>query len=163
MRRANLIGVKQWLLIAILFFPLRAIAEQAVRPSYVPPPPAGMTSAGISTGSVVQMVLSLLLVLGAVVLVAWLLKRVNLPQHAAGNLMQIKASVAVGQRERIVLMEVNDTWLVIGVAPGQVSALHTMPKVEMAAISPADMQHSSDVQNKFQGWLKEILEKRNAR
>ncbi len=158
MRRANLIEVKQWLFFAMVFPPLQAMAEQAVRPSYAPPPPVG-----ISAGSMVQMVLSLLLVLGAVVLVAWLLKRVNLPQHAAGNLMQIKASVAVGQRERIVLMEVNDTWLVIGVAPGQVSALHTMPKAEMAAMLPADTQHSSTEQNKFQGWLKEILEKRNAR
>ena len=149
--------------IAILFLPLQAMAEQAVRPSYVPPPPVG-----VSTGSMVQMVLSLLLVLGAVVLVAWLLKRVNLPQHAAGNLMQIKASVAVGQRERIVLMEVNDTWLVIGVAPGQVSALHTMPKAEVAEMMHVNAQHSSAQhsftgQSKFQGWLKEILEKRNAR
>ena len=31
------------------------------------------------------------------------------------------------QRERVVVVEVADQWIVVGVAPGSVSALHTMP------------------------------------
>jgi flagellar protein FliO/FliZ len=33
----------------------------------------------------------------------------------------------VGQRERVVVVEIGDDWLVLGVAAGQVRALHTLP------------------------------------
>jgi flagellar protein FliO/FliZ len=140
-------------LVAASFSPL-ALAADATRPAFVPPPTAAM-----SAGSVLQVVLSLLLVLAAVVVVGWILKRINLPQQGAGNALKIVSGVAVGQRERIVLVEVNDTWLVVGVAPGQVNALHTMPK---GAISSTTAPATAD-DGKFQAWLKQMMEKRNAR
>lgn len=139
-------------LIAVLYMPLFAAAQTA-RPAYTPP------AAAVSSGSVLQVIFSLLLVLGAVVLVAWLLKRINLPQHGAGSLLKVISGVAVGQRERIVLVEVNDTWLVVGVAPGQVRALHTMPKADLP-IPLVETPPGMD--GKFQGWLKQMMEKRNA-
>lgn len=105
-----------------------------------------------------QVILSLLLVLAAIVLVAWLLKRINLPQNSAGSALKVVSGVAVGQRERIVLVEVNDTWLVVGVAPGQVTALHTMPK----NVLPITDAPAPDADNKFKNWLKVVMEKRNA-
>ncbi|MEO6422948.1 MAG: hypothetical protein ABIO31_09555, partial [Candidatus Nitrotoga sp.] len=80
-------------LIASLYTPMLATA-QSTRPAYTPPPPVAMSS-----GSILQVIFSLLLVLAAVVLVAWILKRINLPQHAAGNLIKVQAAIAVGQRE----------------------------------------------------------------
>lgn len=139
--------------IACLYTPLLATAQNT-RPAYTPPPPVTMSSS-----SILQVIFSLLLVLAAVVLVAWILKRINLPQHAAGNLIKVQASVAVGQRERIVLVEVNDTWLVVGVAPGQVRTLHSMPKAEFPA-SLVSMDNNAN--GKFQTWLKQMTEKRNA-
>ena len=139
-------------LITILCVPLLATA-QATRPPYTPPPEA------LSTGSILQVIFSLLLVLAAVVLVAWILKRINLPQHGAGNLLKVISGVAIGQRERIVLVEVKDTWLVIGVAPGQVRTLHTMPKAELPS-SPGETP--PETAGKFQAWLKIMMEKRNA-
>jgi flagellar protein FliO/FliZ len=139
--------------LAAIFSPL-VLAADATRPAYVPPP-----AAAVSTGSVLQVILSLLLVLATVVVVGWLLKRINLPQQGAGNALKVISGVAVGQRERIVLVEVNDTWLVVGVAPGQVSALHTMPKGTLPTASNATL----GTDNKFQDWLKQMLEKRNGR
>lgn len=139
-------------LIAALCAPLFAVAQTA-RPVYTPPPPP------VSSGSILQVIFSLLLVLGAVVLVAWLLKRISLPQHGAGNLLKVVSGVAVGQRERIVLVEVNDTWLVVGVAPGQVRTLHTMPKADLPI---PDMATPAGMDGKFQGWLRQMMEKRNA-
>jgi flagellar protein FliO/FliZ len=140
-------------LAAASFSPL-VLAVDAARPAYVPPP-----AAGVSSGSVLQVILSLLLVLAAVVLVGWLLKRINLPQQGAGNALKVISGIAVGQRERVVLVEVNDTWLVIGVAPGQVNALHTMPKGAL----PSAAQIATGDDNKFQVWLKQMMEKRNVR
>lgn len=133
--------------------PSLAFAADPVRPAYTPPP-----ASAVSTGGVFQVILSLLLVLGAIVLVAWILKRINLPQNAAGSALKVISGVAVGQRERVVLVEVNDTWLVVGVAPGQVTSLHTMPK---SVLPPTDST-SPDADNKFKHWLKAVMEKRNA-
>lgn len=140
------------LIITALYSPLFAYAETA-KPAYTPPPPAAMSS-----GSVMQIIFSLILVLGAVALVAWLMKRINLPQHGVASLLKVIGGVAVGQRERIVLVEVNDTWLVVGVAPGQVRTLHTMPK----GILPSTTADASSPDGKFQMWLKQMVEKRNA-
>jgi flagellar protein FliO/FliZ len=144
---------KRLLFITAIFSPLAAYAETA-RPAYIPPPPP----AAVSSGSVMQIIFSLILVLGAVALVAWIMKRINLPQHGAASLLKVISGVAVGQRERIVLVEVNDTWLVVGIAPGQVRTLHTMPKGTI----PAGNNLTATSDGKFQGWLKQMVEKRNA-
>jgi flagellar protein FliO/FliZ len=131
-----------------------AHAADAARNAYVPPPPP----AGVSSGSVVQVIVSLLLVLAAVMAVAWFLKRINHPTQSGLSALKVISGIAVGQRERIVLVEVNDTWLVVGVAPGQVSALHTMPKGSI----PAGTSTSGVVpERSFQSWLKQHMEKRN--
>lgn len=139
------------LAVIAMFSPL-ARAADAARAPYIPPP------APVTAGSLVQVVVSLLLVLAAVLVVAWLLKRINLPQHSQGNPLKVIASVAVGQRERIVLVEVNDTWLVAGVAAGQVSALHTMPKGSLPATAT---QGGAVAARSFQSWLQQKMEKRN--
>ena len=130
-----------------------ALAVDPARPVPIPPP-----ATAVSSGSIVQVIFSLLFVLAAIVFVAWILKRINLPQNVAGSALKVISGVAVGQRERIVLVEVNDTWLVVGVAPGQVTALHTMPK---NVLPPQDIP-TPELDNKFKNWLKVVMEKRNA-
>jgi flagellar protein FliO/FliZ len=132
--------------------PLLTHAVDAVRPAFTPPP-----AATVSSGSVLQVILSLLLVLTAVAVVAWVLKRINLPPQNSANALKIISSIAVGQRERVVLMEINDTWLIVGVAPGQVNALHTMPKEAL----PSTSKNESGDNNKFHAWLKQVMEKRD--
>ena len=136
-----------------LYWSPAVYAADPVRPAFTPPP-----ASAVSSGSIMQVIFSLVLVLGAIVLVAWILKRINLPQNVAGSALKVVSGVAVGQRERIVLVEVNDTWLVVGVAPGQVTALHTMPK----NVLPATASAIPEVDNKFKNWLKVVMEKRNA-
>lgn len=101
-----------------------ALAAELARPAYPPPPPA------VSSGGIMQIIFSLLLVLAVIVLVAWLLKRVNVAQQGAGQQLKVLGGVSIGQRERIVLVEVKDTWLVVGVGPGQIRTLHTLQKIE---------------------------------
>lgn len=133
----------------LLAVPVLATAELA-RPAFTPPPPA------ISSGNIVQIIFSLLLVLAAIVLVAWLLKRLNATKLGAGNQLKVLGGVAIGQRERIVLVEVSDTWLVVGVGPGQIRTLHTLQKQELPdAANPASGYTSSD--NKFANLLTNLL------
>ena len=99
-----------------------AYAAEGTRPAYAPTPPT------VSTGNIIQIIFSLLLVLAAIVLVAWLLKRMNVAQQGSENLLRVLGSVSIGQRERAVLVEIKNTWLVVGVGPGQVRTLHTLEK-----------------------------------
>jgi flagellar protein FliO/FliZ len=138
-------------LIVILYGPFEAAAQTVPRPAFTPPPPV------VSTGSVLQVIFSLVLVLALVAVVAWLLKRINLPQQGAGAL-KVVSGIAVGQRERIVLVEIKDTWLVVGVAPGQVRTLHTLPKSDL----PPPAGAATEAGSTFQAWLKQVMEKRNA-
>jgi len=129
-----------------------AMAAEVPRAAYSAPP------ATVSSGSVLQIIFSLLLVLAAIVLVAWLLKRMNVAQNSNGNLLKVLGGVAVGQRERVVLVEIEDTWLVVGVGPGQIRTLHTLPKSNLPT------EHNPGVQQEvsFNTWLKRFVEKRNA-
>jgi flagellar protein FliO/FliZ len=146
---ANLLAASAW-----------ATAAEGTRPVYTPPPSA------VGSGSIVQIIFSLLMVLAAIVLVAWLLKRMNVAQQGSGNLLRILGSVAIGQRERIVLVEVKDTWLVVGVGPGQVRTLHTLQKQEFQS-PESPTPGSLPSENKFARILSSVLHqpagrKRNA-
>lgn len=148
-----MLAQSRYLAVAILLAasqPLFA-AEGTARPAYTPPPPP------VSSGSIVQIIFSLLLVLAAIVLVAWLLRRMNVAQQGTGSFLKVLGGVAIGQRERVVLVEVNDTWLVVGVGPGQIRTLHTLPKSELK-ISASQTEPA----NNFNVWLKKFVEKRNA-
>lgn len=80
-----------------------------------------------SGAGVAGMVFSLVLILGLFVLAAWLLKR-YLPQVGKTGPVKLIGTTMVGPRERVVVVEVEDTWLVLGVGGGQVRTLHTLPR-----------------------------------
>jgi len=137
----------------LLAAPAFAFAVEGTRPAYIPPPPA------VSSGSIVQIIFSLLLVLAAIVLVAWLLKRMNVAQQGQGNLLKVLGGTSIGQRERIVLVEVKDTWLVVGVGPGQIRTLHTIPKPEESNPDPQSLE-TQPAEGKFANLLSSIINHR---
>jgi flagellar protein FliO/FliZ len=125
--------------------PGAALAQSA--PAALPDPGA----------SLLQVFLGLGVVIAAIVGGLWVLKRLSAPHGAAAGALRVIAGTSVGPRERVVLLEVEDTWLVVGVAPGQVNALHQMPKGTLAAV-PAGPAGKD-----FGAWLKQVMERKNAR
>ncbi len=103
-----------------------AVAAAAVTPTATPPT-AAVVEPSFSAG-LVQTLFGLIIVLALIWGAAWLLRRLNVGAPSASSAIRIVASQAVGQRERVVLVEIAEHWLVLGVAPGQVSALSTLPK-----------------------------------
>lgn len=116
------------------------------------------SSAPALASSVVQMVLGLALVFALILGSLWLLKRLSVHDRARGGLLHVVAGVAVGPRERVVLVEIGDTWLVLGVAPGQVCTLHQLPRIEAVPLTEGK---SAPVQS-FRGWLDRTLERKYA-
>jgi flagellar protein FliO/FliZ len=108
-------------------------------------------------GSIVQLILALAVVLALLFASLWLLKRISAPRGDAAGLMRVVAGTAVGARERVVVVEVGTTWLVLGVAPGRVSALAEIPR---ASLPPeGEPPQAKD----FAGRLRQLLDRRNAR
>ncbi|MDA8415825.1 MAG: flagellar biosynthetic protein FliO [Betaproteobacteria bacterium] len=86
----------------------------------------------LTWSSGLQVVLSLGFVLALMAGVGWFLKRYSWygKPRSGDPLLRIVGSVAVGQRERVVVVELENTWVMVGVAPGQVESLHVQPKPE---------------------------------
>lgn len=107
----------RFLIILVLTVPFYVQAETP-QPGYMPPPSI------VSTEGMLKMVAGLLLVLTMIGAIAWALKRYAFHPTAAAGAIKIIASAGVGQRERIVLVEIENTRLVLGVAPGRVNTLY---------------------------------------
>ncbi|MGM0614016.1 MAG: flagellar biosynthetic protein FliO [Pseudomonadota bacterium] len=70
---------------------------------------------------------ALALVVAIILICAALLKRWGNRHVRQGARLQVVGSTAVGNRERVVVVEIEGTWLVLGVGNGQISKLHEMP------------------------------------
>lgn len=76
-----------------------------------------------------QTTLGLLFVLALLMALAWVLKRSGFTAGARNNqFYKILAVNSLGPKEKIALLEVGDTWLLVGMTPGSINTLHSMPK-----------------------------------
>ena len=127
------------------------------------PPGAPMTMAPTaSTGSLLQTIFALMFVLALLIGLAWAMKRYG-PKALGGNSkMRVVSSLNLGGRERIVLIEVADQWIVVGASPGRINALATLPRQEGDLPQLSNAQHGPAAAN-FSEWLKQTIEKRNGK
>ena len=88
----------------------------------------------VGAASVLQVLTGLALVLVLVVGTAWLLRRMGRVPGLSNQSIRTIGALAVGTRERVVLLEVGATWILVGVAPGHVRSLATLPKGEVADV-----------------------------
>jgi flagellar protein FliO/FliZ len=81
-----------------------------------------------TTTSVATVLISLVLILGGFALVAWLARRYLPGLGGSQGAVKVVGATMVGPRERVVVIEVEDARLVLGVGGGQVRLLHTLPR-----------------------------------
>lgn len=112
---------------------------------------------GIPASTYLQATLALLLILGLLFATAWLARKLSGGKGFGQGGMKIIGGVALGPRERIVLVEVGDSWLVIGVVPGQIRTLHQLPKGSYIDLE----QTVGATEAPFAQWLKSIKERQN--
>jgi flagellar protein FliO/FliZ len=109
-----------------------SFAASAVLPTVPTPAPAPAPSFAVA--GLVQAGLGLAVVIGLIFLFAWVARRLGLQSSGNSRVLKVVSSAMVGQRERVVVVEVGDAWLVLGVAAGQVNTLHTMPAGKTADV-----------------------------
>lgn len=103
----------------------------------------------------VQMLLGLMLIVALLFGGAYLLRKLNGGRSFGhSGPLKIVGGLMISARERIVLIEVGNEWIVVGVVPGQIKTLHTLPKGELPTEDTGDKP--------FVHWLKQMTERNNA-
>lgn len=112
-------------------FPVRpAIAAHAGAP-------APVHAATSDAGSIGGAVFSLLLVIGLILGLGWLARRMPGMQRGGGNAqLKVVASIALGPRDRAMVVDVGGTQLLLGVGTGGIRTLHTLEHPLAVAESP---------------------------
>ncbi|SFB48292.1 flagellar protein FliO/FliZ [Pseudomonas sp. NFIX10] len=114
--------------------PLSVLAAEPVATAAVAP----AAGSGVA-GQLAQLVLGLLLVLGLIFFLAWLLRRVQQAGPAGkGQVIDIVGSRALGPRDRLVLVQVGNEQILLGLSPGTITALHVLKEpVQVPSTEPA--------------------------
>lgn len=98
------------------------------------------------------LVVIILLILAA----AWLAKRFGMGVKGAGNRgLKVSAATSLGPRERVVIVDVEDARLVLGVTSAQITLLHTLPP----APTPPESGETKVAASDFQSLMKSILKR----
>lgn len=71
---------------------------------------------------------SMLIVIGTVVALGWLYSRLRFNGGGSGSVINIVASRGLGPKERLLLVEVGDKQLLVGMTAASVQTLHTFDR-----------------------------------
>jgi flagellar protein FliO/FliZ len=122
-----------------------ALGAQAALPT-VRTPVAAEAAPAVGASGMLQAGFGMLVVIGLIFGCAWLARRFGLQRFGGGQLVKVLSSAMVGQRERVVVVEVGGNWLVLGVTANQVNTLHTLPAQSMPhAPAAGDAQARSPI------------------
>ena len=115
-----------------------------------------MSHSDTGTG-IIQVTFGLFVVLLIIAAAAWFARRFGHFQSTAGGTMRIVGGLHLGTRERLVVVQVGEEQLLLGVAPGRVSTLHVLPKPLTSTEPPA--QQSQPIPGAFLNKLNAVLKK----
>ncbi len=106
--------------------------------------------------------MSLLLVLGVVFAAAWVMRRLRGFGKFGNGALQVVTEIAVGTKERVVLVQVGKQQLLLGVAPGRVNTLHVLdepvtPQSSNTPVTPAPDGSAPPHATDFKSILKRSL------
>lgn len=93
--------------------------------------------------SLVPMVVALAFVLALIPLAMWLLKRLGGAQAAGAAGLRVVAQLPLGPRERIVVVEAGERWLLLGVTAASINRVGTLPKGDASALAGSTSSFAS--------------------
>ena len=129
-----------------LALPLSALAAEPVAQVAAAP------AVGSVGGQLTQLVLGLLLVIGLIFVLAWLMRRVQRIGPGNGQVIELVGSRALGPRDRLVLVQVGEEQILLGITPGRITPLHVLK-------TPVDAVKTEAATPEFAQRLMELLGK----
>ena len=103
-------------------------------------------------GQLTQLVLGLLLVVGLIFVLAWLMRRVQQVGPGNAQVIEMIGSRALGPRDRLVLVQVGEEQILLGLTPGRITPLHVLK-------TPVNVDQSQPATPEFAQRLMELLGK----
>lgn len=139
---------------------LFAFGEEATAPVSNPAIVHASSTPSLITGSagaqLMQLLFGLVLVVGLIFLLAWLVRRVQQVGPRANQAIRLVSSQALGPRDRLVLVQVGEEQILLGLTPGRITPLHVLRQ-------PVHAADSQPAQPEFAQRLLELLNKDKGR
>jgi len=113
-----------------------------------------------------QIIMSLIFILLLIFVSAWLLKRFGKINGLASDNMQVLANMAIGQRERILLLQVGEEQLLIGVTASRINLLHELKipiDIEQSAGNSLNQSLTEGLTESFAGKLQAAMDSRRTK
>lgn len=107
--------MSRWVVGLLWALPLGAFAAEPVALAAAP------AVGGNVAGQLTQLVLGLLLVVGLIFVLAWLLRRVQRIGPGNAQVIELVGSRALGARDRLVLVQVGEEQILLGLTPGRIT------------------------------------------
>lgn len=114
--------------------------------------PASQRAELSQSGAVLGVVATLLGIVALIVVLAWLAKRMGGLRMMGVKDMQVISAMPVGAREKVAVIDVKGTQLLIGITPHHISHLHTF---DAPVLDHAKAGKDSDFANKLQSILQQ--------
>lgn len=107
------------------------------------------------SAALAQIAYGLIAVLALMFVAAWLFKKIG--PNVTGNKIPVKVvgGTSLGNRERVMVIEIADQWIVVGVTSTQINTLATMQKQETTQIEQDDAANP----HQFATWLRKKIDK----
>lgn len=132
----------------LLAMPLSVLAAEPAAQAVAP-----QANAALSTGmggQILQLLFGLLLVVGLIFALAWLMRRVQRGVPGNAQVIELVGSRAIGPRDRLVLVQVGNEQILLGVTPGRITPLHVLNE-------PVQVPESKPVNSEFAQRLMDLM------
>ena len=134
----------RWLLLAIGWLPATLLAQSENQ--------AGTALEPMSSPYLLKLSAGLILIVVLIFLLAWLVRKFNLNQGSHSGLIKIIAGLSIGTRDRIVLLQVGEEQILVGLTPGKIEKLHTLSQpLEVPGEQPAVSASFASKLNRLMG------------
>ena len=108
-------------------------------------------------GNLLEVTLGLITVLVLIFVVAWIVKRYGSFNSTVGGNLRVVGGLSLGQKERVMLVQVGEKQMLLGVSPGKVEMLCQLD--EPIAIEESDSDSKNKKEN-FSDRLQAALSQR---
>lgn len=119
---------------------------------------ADVPSATVSSasGNLIQITLSLILVIGLLIALSIGFKKFGINRIGSTFPVKVIGAISVGNNQRIMVIEVDDEWIVLGVTPQNISTITSMARQESIHSST---NSDGTAKPNFAAWMQSTLEK----
>jgi len=134
-----------------------AAHAQSAAPAAAPAAAAAAAGAAPPVPSLMPLIVGFIAVIALIPAAAWLLRRTGLAKRSGGSGLRIAGQLALGPRERLVIVEAGDRRWLLGVGPGGITRLGTLPAAPPGSDATADGSAAARTPAGFADLLKRFM------